>query len=103
MDPAPYIKDGRTMVPMRRVFDILGAALSWDDSAKCATAVKGNDTVKLYIGSKTAYHNNAAVVLDVPAEITGQGRTMIPLRFVAEALKCTVEWQASTRTIVINQ
>lgn len=103
MNPEPYIKDGRTLVPMRRVFEILGANVSWSEAEQCVTAVKGITEVKLYIGSKTAYKNGKPVELEVPAEIMAStGRTMVPLRFVSEALGCSVEWTGATRTITIN-
>ncbi|NLV20370.1 MAG: hypothetical protein GXY49_00020 [Syntrophomonadaceae bacterium] len=103
MNPEPYIKDGRTLVPMRRVFEILGAQVDWNEKEQKVTAVKGSTEIKLYIGSQTAYKNGQPVQLDVPAEIMAStGRTMVPLRFVSEALGCSIEWAGSTRTITIN-
>lgn len=103
MDPAPYIKDGRTLVPMRRVFEILGAKVSWNEAERSVTATKGNTEIKLYIGSQIAYKNGQAIQLEVPAEIMAStGRTMVPLRFVSEALGGTVNWVDSTRTITID-
>ncbi len=67
------------------------------------TAVKGSTEIKLYIGSQTAYKNGQPVQLEVPAEIMAStGRTMVPLRFVSEALGCSVEWIGATRTITID-
>lgn len=103
MNPAPYIKDGCTLVPMRRVFEILGANVSWNEAERSVTATKGNTEIKLYIGSQIAYKNGQAIQLEVPAEIMAStGRTMVPLRFVSEALGATVNWLASTRTITID-
>lgn len=103
MNPAPYIKDARTMVPMRRVFEILGANVSWNEAERSVTATKGNTEIKLYIGSQTAYKNGQAVILDAPAEIMASaGRTMVPLRFVSESFGGTVNWVDATRTITID-
>lgn len=103
MDPNPYIKDGRTLVPMRRVFEILGAQVTWNETDQSVTAVRGGTEIKLYIGSQTAYKNGQAVQLDVPAEIMAStGRTMVPLRFVSEALGCSVQWTGATQTITID-
>ncbi|NLV20819.1 MAG: hypothetical protein GXY49_02315 [Syntrophomonadaceae bacterium] len=102
-DPAPYIKDGRTMVPMRRVFEIMGAEVNWNEPERSVTAIKGNIEIKLYIGSQTAYKNGQPVQLDAPAEIMASaGRTMVPLRFVSESFGGNVNWVAATRTVVIN-
>lgn len=102
-NPAPYIKDGRTMVPMRRVFEILGAQVTWNESERSVTAVKGNTEIKLYIGSQTAYKNGQPVQLDTPAEIMASaGRTMVPLRFVSEAFGGNVNWISATRTVTID-
>lgn len=103
MNPEPYIKDGRTLVPMRRVFEVLGANVSWNEAEQSVTAIKGITEIKLNIGSKTAYKNGKPVELEVPAEIMAStGRTMVPLRFVSEALGCSVDWVGATRTITID-
>ncbi|HWQ75240.1 MAG TPA: stalk domain-containing protein, partial [Syntrophomonas sp.] len=103
MTPEPYIKDGRTMVPMRRIFEILGASVTWNEAERSVTAVKGSSEIKLYIGSTTAYKNGQTVQLDVPPEImAAAGSTMVPLRFVSEALNCSVDWTSATRTVTIN-
>ncbi|QGG48364.1 stalk domain-containing protein [Heliorestis convoluta] len=92
-DPAPYIKNERTLIPMRRIFEALRAEVSWNGEEQSVTAQRGDDTITLFIGSKEAYHNGELVMLDVAPEIY-QDRTMIPLRFVSEALGATVEWDA---------
>jgi hypothetical protein len=101
MDPNPYIRSGRTLVPMKRVFELFGSTPVWNNTERSVTATRGGDTIKLYIGKKTAYINGSPVVLDVPAEISA-GRTMVPLRFVAEALGCYVDWDSQSQTVVIK-
>lgn len=103
MTPEPYIKDGRTLVPMRRIFEVLGATVSWNESERSVTAIKGSTEIKLYIGSTTAYKNGQTVQMDVPPEIlAASGSTMVPLRFISEALGCGVDWAAATRTVTID-
>lgn len=103
MNPVPYIKDNRTMVPMRRVFEILGADVNWNDAERSVTATRYGTNIKLFIGKKTAYRNGAAVELDAAPEIQAEsGRTMVPLRFVSEALGCSVDWDGFSKTVNIQ-
>ncbi|QGU00452.1 hypothetical protein SYNTR_1858 [Candidatus Syntrophocurvum alkaliphilum] len=103
MNPNPYIKNDRTMVPMRRIFEILGADISWNNEERSVTAERGSNTIKLYIGNEIAYVNGNPVELDAPPEILPEvDRTMIPLRFVSEALGGTVSWDNLTRTVDIR-
>ena len=100
-DVAPTIINGRTMVPMRKIFEELGAEVNWDDSTKTVTSIKDGVEVVLQIGNKEAYVNNELNTLDVEPVIVGN-RTMIPLRFVAESLGCKVDWNNDTRTVSIT-
>lgn len=103
-DPAPYIKNDRTLVPMRRIFEILGASVDWNAVERSVTATRGSDTIKLYIGQDTAYLNGQPVQLDASPEIhIASGRTMVPVRFVSKALRCAVDWDAGTRSVSIIQ
>lgn len=103
-DAFPYLKNGRTMIPFRALFEAINAEIGFDKSnAKQpkVTGKLGSNTVTLYVGSLTAYRNNTAIKLDVPAEIVN-GRTMIPLRFAGEALGATVNWDKNTFTVIIE-
>ncbi|MGE5418089.1 MAG: copper amine oxidase N-terminal domain-containing protein [Acidobacteriota bacterium] len=104
MDVAPYIKDGRTFVPVKFLGQALGVADSnivWDATAQTATLTKDAKTIVLTIGSKTAKVNGADVAMDVAPEIVG-GRTMLPARYVAEGLGYQVGYIASTKQVVIQ-
>ncbi|ASA26613.1 hypothetical protein B9T62_35820 [Paenibacillus donghaensis] len=89
------------MVPMRAIFEKLGATITFNQQTQLITAVKDGTTIKLTIGSKTAYVNGKAVPLTVKAQ-TIKNTTMVPLRFVSEALGATVNWYPETMTIVIS-
>ncbi len=91
----------RTIVPLRAVFEGMGGDVTWDGTARIATVTLGNTMVQLAIDSKTAFVNGVQKELDVPAQII-DNRTMIPLRFVGEALQCGVEWDNATRTVYIT-
>jgi len=93
---------GSTMVPMRGVFEALKAEVKWDGATQTVTATKGDTTIKLTIGNNYAYVNDQKVALTAEAIIVG-GSTMVPLRFVAEALGAKVEWDGATKTAVITQ
>jgi len=100
-DVMPVIENGRTLVPMRAIFEALGAVVSWDDATKTVFGTKGDMTVVLQIGNKTAHVNAKAQELDVAATIV-DSRTMVPVRFISESLGCNVDWDDSTKTVIIN-
>lgn len=100
-DVRPVIKEGRTLVPVRALTEALGAQLSWDPVSRTVTVKAGDKEILLTIDSKTAVVNGTAVELDAAAAIL-EGRTVLPLRFVAEALGLNVQWEAETQTIVVN-
>lgn len=100
-DVPPRIENGRTLVPLRAIFEALGATIEWDDASKTVTAEKGKTIIKLTIDQATAYKNGNEVKLEVAAKIIN-GRTLVPLRFVSEAIGATVNWNETTRLITIT-
>jgi len=100
-DVEPYIDNGRTMVPIRFISEALGAKVDWNDTYKLVTITLGDMKVEQKIGKTVAIVNGQEVNFDVPAVIKN-GRTMVPVRFVSEALEANVEWEATTRTVIIT-
>jgi len=100
-DVPAQIVNGRTVVPLRAIFEALGAEIEWDDAAKTVTATKGGDVVVLAIGSVSPTVNGRVVAIDQPG-IVVSGRTMVPLRFVAEALGVSVDWDGAARAVAIT-
>ena len=101
-DVMPVIINSRTLVPMRGIFESLGAEIFWDDETKTVRAYSHNGTrITLVIGELNAVVNDNVVTLDTPAQIVS-GRTMVPVRFVAEALGEKVEWDGNTKTVIIG-
>ena len=98
---APQMMNGRTMVPLRAVFEAMGATIEWDGSTQTATATRGDTVVILTIGNTSPTVNGQVVTLDQAAVIV-DGRTLAPLRFVAEAFGGTVEWDGNTQTATIT-
>ena len=100
-DVAPQNINGRTMVPMRSIFESLGATITWNAETKQAVAVKGDKRVTLTLNSATAYINGEAKTLESPA-ISYNGYTLVPARFVAEAFGANVTWDGDTKTVYIT-
>ncbi|MGE5379734.1 MAG: copper amine oxidase N-terminal domain-containing protein [Methylocystaceae bacterium] len=100
-DVPPVIENGRTLVPLRAIFEALGATVNWDETTQTVTAAKDNTTIKLRINSTTASLNGQPAALDVPAKIM-KNRTLVPLRFVSEALGTDVNWNNENQTAVIS-
>lgn len=99
-DQPAIVENGRTLVPMRGVFESLGATIQWDQKTKTVTGIKDDTTVKLKLGDKNAVVNGKLSPLDVPAK-TKNGRTMVPLRFVSEALGAKVTWDSTNFAVNI--
>ena len=98
----PVIIEERTLVPLRAIFEALGAKVEWEDSTKTVTATKDNIIVKAVIGSNNLYKNDAVSVLDVPPQIVGEGYTMVPVRAISEAFDVKVDWDDSTKTVILT-
>lgn len=94
----PIVTNGRTLVPIRAIIEAFGGVVDWEESTKSVLLTMDDDTIKLVINSNVAYLNNNAETLDVaPAVING--RTMLPIRFVAEGFNLGVAWDSSTQTV----
>jgi hypothetical protein len=100
-DQKPVIRDKRTLVPIRPIAEGLGFDVDWNSQTRTVTIVKGANSVKLVVSQKIAKRNGETITLDVPAQIINQ-RTMVPVRFIAEALNYDVNWAAATQTVLIT-
>lgn len=100
-DVTPYIKNGRTMVPFRVIFEAMELEVSWNAATKTVYAKNDTTEIIIGIGQDYSYVNGFKRNLDVPAEIIN-GRTFVPLRFVAENSGAEVKWDGETRTVHIT-
>ncbi len=100
-DQAPVVVSNRALLPLRAIFEALDATVLWNQKTKVVTANKDGKTIVLKLGAKTATINNSTVALDVPVQSI-KGRTMIPVRFVSEALGEEVNWNSSTQRVTIT-
>jgi len=106
-DTQPYIDaNGRTMIPVRMVTETLGAEVDWEQKTRTASVSKNGITVYIPIGSETLTVNDNGtkytVKMDTKA-VNKDGRTCVPIRFVAEALGAYVDYSEKYRTVGIYQ
>ena len=103
--PAQIIND-RTMVPMRKIFESLGATVDWVEQQQGIIATKDSKIIVMKIGSPVMLVSDMAsgsqekITLDVPPMIVG-GRTLVPVRAISESLGVSVDWVEETQTVVL--
>lgn len=100
-----YAHDNRTFVPLRFVGEKLGAQVDWENDTQTAVVTKDGHTIRMKVGELTYTLDGVTKTLDVPAEFMpstdGNSRTMVPVRFVTEALGYQVEWEPTRNLAVI--
>lgn len=101
-DTAPIIVEGRTLVPMRAIFEALGLSVQWNESDRTVKGTGEGIVVQLGIGSNKAIVNGVEQILDVPAMLIG-GRTMVPLRFLSSSLGYNVVWIEESQLILLSK
>jgi len=99
---APITMNGRTLVPMRDIFEALGASVNYNALTRGISANSGTSTVNLQIGNRAASVNGQTVYLE-QAPIVTSGSTLVPLRFVSEAMGATVSYSAPTQLVSITR
>lgn len=100
-DVPPFIEQDRTFVPVRAIFESLGATIQWDGTTKTVTAVKDDTTVVLVIGKKEITVNGTVKTLDVAPQIV-HDRTLVPARAVSEAFGYQVGWDGTTKIVSVS-
>lgn len=103
LDAAPYISDGKTMLPVRALAESLNTKADWNKDAKTATlTTKEGKVLIITIGQKSMLVDGVSVALDVPAELK-ENRTFLPMRAIVEALGAKVDWDAGTKKAIITK
>ena len=100
-DAQPQSIDGTIFVPLRGVFEQMGADVKWDEDQHRVEVTKGKHNIQMRVEGKSAMVDNRAVNLDARARLV-HGSLMIPLRFVTSALGCEVKWDAPSHTVQIK-
>ena len=97
----PYIKEDRTMVPLRFLTESLGATVGYNDLTRGIRVTLGDTVLELTVGEKTYLLNGELFEMDCAAEIL-EDRTFVPVRFVSEALGKLVKWLDAERIVVVT-
>ncbi len=102
IDVPPFIKDGKTLVPIRFIAEAFGAEVQWDASTKTVRIYFSSKNIKiiLQINDKNSYVNDQKIILDVPPLIK-DGRTFVPIRFIAESFGAEVQCDGTEKKITI--
>lgn len=98
----PELLESRTLVPLRSIFEAMGATVDWDSTTSTAIAKRDGVEVRIQIGAGEMYKNGKAISVDVPAQLLNS-RTMVPVRVIAEAFGADVKWNGNGRTVLINE
>ena len=100
-DQMPVMENDRVLVPMRGIFEALGATVAWEEATETVSGQKDGTTVVLKIGDTSAQVNGQPITLDVPARLIND-RTMVPIRFISESLGAKVEWDDAAQTVLVS-
>ena len=103
-DTQPFIEDSRTLVPMRAIFEALGAKVNWDGETKTIVSYDpiSDVSITMQIDSANMFVGETKVELDVPAKIVND-RTVVPVRAIAEGMNSVVGWDGETRTVTVTK
>ena len=106
MDAAAFVENDRTYLPVRYVAEPFGIRTSWDSATRTVTLSRGLVTVKLTIGSKTITISESGVtntvLMDV-APIIRDGRTFLPVRYIADAFGITTMWNSDLQLVKLSE
>ena len=97
-DQAPVIENGRTLVPIRAVFESAGAEVSWEQETQTAILTKDNYIVTVKLGESFITKNGMPIAIDSPSQIIND-RTMVPMRKIFETLDAQVDWDGELQRV----
>ena len=100
LDVGPILQDGRTLLPIRKIIEAIGGEVEWDGDTKKISIFYESHSVIMHLNESGAFVDGRFVILDVPPTLKDD-RTLVPLRFVAEAFGCEVEWLGEHQEVII--
>ncbi|MFS0724356.1 stalk domain-containing protein [Paenibacillus sp. 1P07SE] len=101
MSQPPINQEGRILVPLRAIFEAMDTKVQWSSSSSTITAEKGNLSIRLTVGEKTAWVNGKKLEIAVPPVIVNNS-ALVPVRFISESLGAKVDWDVTSKTITIK-
>lgn len=101
-DQPPVIRNDRTFVPIRAICEKLGASVNWDDQEKRADIFSADGSITLYIDYAAPKINGITTIIDA-APFIENGRTLVPVRVIAQTLGASVDWDGDSRSVTITQ
>ena len=101
-DQKPVTESGRTLVPVRKIFESLGATVDYDDATQTVISRKGDLIIVMQIDNDVMFVNSTPVKLDVPARELN-GRTLVPVRAISDAMGVKVGWDDTTQTVSLTK
>ena len=102
MDSAAIVHDSRTMVPMKYAAEAFGAKVEWDKDTRTAVITHGEKVIKLPIDANIIYVGEEKIEMDTKAVVV-EGRTMLPLAYIAQSLGLVTSWDGTTKTVKITE
>lgn len=100
-DRLPISEDNRILVPLRAIFEAIGAEIAWDNDTQTVKATKDGTTISLTLGDKKATKNGKTIDLEVAAKSVG-GRTFVPVRFIADSFDVEVDWDGDMQQVILT-
>ena len=100
----PFIENDHTLVPMREIFEAIGADVQWDNETRTVISYDSvsDVSITMQIDSDVMYVNGDAVTLETPAKIVGSS-TVVPVRAIAEGMHSVVGWDEATKTVTVEK
>ncbi|CAM3885118.1 stalk domain-containing protein [Alkalicoccus chagannorensis] len=97
-----FMENNRVLVPLRTIFEDLGAEVTWHQESREITASNENASIHMHADEQIAFVNDEEVTID-QTPIIREGHTFVPLRFVSEAFGANVGWDGSTQTVTVTE
>lgn len=101
-DVQPEVKDGAPVLPLRAVFEAMGAGVYWEETDRMIMAQRGNNFVIMQIGSPVLFVGSAPATLNNVPYISSD-RTMVGAEVIEQAFNAKVEWNAESNTVIITE
>jgi len=105
LNPPAVVENGRTLIPLRQIFESLDATVEWSGAQKTITAIRGGTTIKLQIDYNKIAIGSRGIVQYVPIDVAPKiigASTFVPLRTIAQSFGAQVDWDSATKTVTIT-